>query len=50
MIHQASSRGKTDLVFVGIFSIMFISLVFDNFAKWLIKKIFKWRYTNDSIE
>lgn len=50
MIHQASSRGKTDLVFVGIFSIIFISLVFDNFAKWLIKKIFKWRYTNDSIE
>ena len=50
MIQQSSSRGKTDLVFLGIITIMIISFVFDNFAKWLIKKIFKWRYINDSIE
>lgn len=50
MIQQSSSRGKTDLVFLGIIAIMIISFTFDNFAKWLIKKIFKWRYTNDSIE
>lgn len=47
MIQQSSSRGKTDLVFLGIVSIMLISFVFDNVSKLLIKKIFKWRYIND---
>ena len=50
MIQQASARGKTDLVFLGIIVIMIISFAFDNFAKWLIKKCFKWRYLNDSVE
>lgn len=47
MIQQSSARGKTDLVFVGIISIMLISFIFDNSSKWLIKKIFKWRYLNE---
>lgn len=47
MIQQSSSRGKTDLVFLGIISIMFISFIFDNLSKFLVKKIFKWRYIND---
>lgn len=47
MIHQASSRGKTDLVFLGIITIMIVSFIFDNAAKWLIKKIFKWKYLNE---
>lgn len=47
MIQQSSSRGKTDLVFLGIISIMVISFVFDNLSKLLIRKIFKWRYIND---
>ena len=47
LIQQSSSRGKTDLVFVGILSIMFISFIFDNVAKWLVKKIFKWRYVTE---
>jgi len=50
MIQQSSSRGKTDLVFLGIISIMIISFLFDNIAKLLIRKCFKWRYINDSIE
>lgn len=50
MIQQASSRGKTDLVFLGIIVIMIISFAFDNMAKWMIRKIFKWRYLDDSIE
>lgn len=50
MIQQASSRGKTDLVFLGIIVIMIISFAFDNMAKWTIRKIFKWRYLDDSIE
>lgn len=44
LIQQSSSRSRTDLVFVGILSIMFISFIFDNVAKWLIKKLFKWKY------
>lgn len=50
MIQQSSSRGRTDLVFVGILTIMIISFLFDNISKWLVKKIFKWRYINDSIK
>lgn len=44
MIQQSSSRGKTDLVFLGIIAIMLVSFVFDNLSKWLVRKIFKWRY------
>lgn len=47
MIQQSSARGQTDLVFVGIVTIMIISCLFDNTAKWLVKKIFRWRYIND---
>ena len=50
MIQQSSSRGRTDLVFLGIITIMIVSFVFDNVAKYAIRKIFKWRYLNDSIE
>lgn len=50
MIQQSSSRGRTDLVFLGIIVIMIISFVFDNVSKNIIRKIFKWRYINDSIE
>ena len=48
MIQQASARGKTDLVFLGILVIMVISFLFDNIAKFIVRKIFKWRYINDS--
>ena len=50
MIQQASSRGRTDLVFLGIIIIMVVSFVFDNVSKYAIRKIFKWRYINDSVE
>lgn len=50
MIQQASSRGKTDLVFMAIITIIIVSVLFDTFAKWLIRRIFKWRYINDNIE
>ena len=50
MIQQSSSRGRTDLVFLGIITIMIVSFVFDNVAKYAIRKIFKWRYLNDSVE
>ena len=47
IIQQSSARGRTDLVFMAIIAIMLISIVFDNVAKFLIKKIFKWRYLSD---
>ena len=47
LIQQSSARGKTDLVFVGILSIMIISFVFDSTAKWLVKKMFKWKYITE---
>jgi NitT/TauT family transport system permease protein len=47
VIHQGTARGKTDLVFMAIIVIMFVSFVFDNTCKYLIRKIFKWRYIND---
>ena len=50
MISQSTSRGRTDLVFLGIITIMIISFVFDNVSKFVIRKVFKWRYLNDSIE
>ena len=50
MIQQSSSRGRTDLVFLGIITIMLISFIFDNASKYIVKKAFKWRYINDSVE
>ena len=50
MIQQSSSRGRTDLVFLGIIVIMIVSFIFDNVSKCAIRKIFKWRYVNDTVE
>lgn len=50
IIQQSSSRGRTDLVFLGIISIMIISVVFDSLAKMLVKKVFKWRYLNEEFD
>lgn len=44
IIQQSSSRGRTDIVFVGIISIMIVSVIFDYLAKFITKKIFAWRY------
>lgn len=50
IIQQSSSRGRTDMVFMAIIVIMIVSFVFDNVSKYLIRKIFKWRYINDKNE
>lgn len=47
IIQQSSSRGRTDMVFMAIIAIVVISVVFDSISKLLVKKIFKWRYTDD---
>ena len=47
LISQSTSRGRTDLVFAGIISIMLISFAFDSLAKWLVRKVFKWKYQEE---
>lgn len=47
IIHQSTSRGKTELVFMAIIVIMIVSFIIDNVCKALIRKIFKWRYVNE---
>lgn len=44
IIQQSTSRGRTDLVFMSIFAIIFISVVFDNLGMLLIRNCFKWKY------
>lgn len=50
IIQQSTSRGKTDLVFAAIIAIVIISILFDYSAKTIVKKVFKWRYLDDSVE
>jgi ABC-type nitrate/sulfonate/bicarbonate transport system permease component len=50
IIQQTSSRGRTDLVFMSIITIIIVSVLFDSISKLLVKKIFKWRYLNDCSE
>lgn len=50
IIQQSSSRGRTDMVFMSIITIIIVSVLFDNISKSLVKRIFKWRYINDCCE
>ena len=50
IIQQSSSRGRTDLVFMAIITIVIVSVVFDTLSKTLVKNIFKWRCLNDCSE
>lgn len=47
IIQQSTSRGKTDMVFMAIITIMVISVLFDTISKKIIRRVFKWRYLND---
>jgi NitT/TauT family transport system permease protein len=44
LINVSSSRGRTDIVFVSILTIVLISWFIDNIANWLIHKTFTWKY------
>ncbi len=44
IIQQSSSRGRTDMVFMAIIVITILSVIFDSVGKFLVKKIFKWKY------
>lgn len=44
IINVSTSRGRTDMVFVALLTILFISYILDNVGNWWIKHIFKWKY------
>lgn len=44
IMNIGSARGKTDMVFVGLFTIIIISFVFDTICNTIIKKMFKWHF------
>lgn len=50
IINVSSARGRTAVVFAAIIVIMLFSCLFDKVGKYLIKKIFSWRFCNDSVE
>jgi NitT/TauT family transport system permease protein len=47
IINISSARGRTDLVFVGLFTIIAISYLFDTIGNYSIKKIFKWKFARE---
>ena len=47
IIQQSSSRGRTDLVFMAIITIIIVSVLFDSVSKLIVKKMFKWRYLSE---
>lgn len=48
MMSIGSARGRTDLVFVALISVLIVSYVFDNIGNFLIKKSFKWKFIKQS--
>jgi NitT/TauT family transport system permease protein len=47
MINMGSARGRTDLVFVALFTILLISWLFDYIGNALIKKLFVWKFSRE---
>ena len=50
IINVSSARGKTAVVFGAILVIMVFSFAFDKIGNSAIRRLFKWRYCNDSVE
>lgn len=47
MINIGSARGRTDMVFMSIITIMFISFVVDTLGKRLINHVFAWKFQKE---
>lgn len=47
LINVASPRGRTDMVFVSLITIIFVSFLFDTISNHLIKKVFKWKFARE---
>lgn len=49
IINVSSARGRTTVVFGAIIVIMLFSFVFDKAGKALIRKLFEWRFYDDTV-
>lgn len=49
IIAISSARAKTDMVFMAIIAIMIFSVIFDYISQKTIKKIFKWRFSENAM-
>ena len=47
IMNVASARGRTDMVFVVVITIVTVSYLFDTFGKLAIKKMFKWKFARE---
>jgi len=47
IMNISGARGRTDLVFVGLFTIIAISYLFDTLGNFYIKKMFKWKFARE---
>lgn len=47
IIQQSSSRGRTDIVFMGIIIIVVLSVIIDSLLKYIIRKTFHWKYLEE---
>ena len=50
IINIGSARGRTDMVFMAILSIMIISYIVDKLGNKLIEKTFKWKFKKEEID
>ena len=50
IINNGAARGKTAVVFASILVIIVFSYIFDKIGNKIIRKVFRWRYLNDSLE
>ena len=47
LMYIGSARGNTKMVFAALITIIFINIAFDKIGKFIIKKKFAWRYSED---
>jgi ABC-type nitrate/sulfonate/bicarbonate transport system permease component len=50
LINVATSRGRTDQVFVVLIIIILFSYLFDTLCSYIIERIFKWKYTGREVK
>lgn len=47
LMHIGSARGRTDMVFVAIITILVLSYLFDTLGNFFINRFFKWKFVKD---
>ena len=47
LINVSSARGRTDLVFVSLLTILTFSYLFDTVGQFIVRKTFKWKFARE---